>query len=108
MELISEMKRCKTIKDCCKVATVDAYGESEAAVGWLTCIDEMVGKFECVNVLGNEVMLEGFDLKGLQVMAKCRSGRKLAFVSLESVEFPKLSKIENLWLNSLKDWNKNI
>ena len=47
-------------------------------------------------------MLEGFDLKGLQVVAKCRNGRKLAFVSLDSVEFPKLSTCEKLWLNSLK------
>jgi hypothetical protein len=50
-------------------------------------------------------MLEGFDLRGHQVVAKCRNGRKLALVSLESVEFPKLSKSERLWLDALKDWN---
>ena len=53
-------------------------------------------------------MLEGFDLKGQQVVAKCRNGGKLAFVSLESVEFPKLSKSEKLWLDSLKSWNENF
>jgi hypothetical protein len=106
--LISEMKRCKTIKDCHEVATMDAYDENEAAVGWLTCIEEMFSKFKSVNVLGNEVTLDGFGLKGLQVMAKCRRGRKVAFVSLESVEFPKLTKIESLWLNSLKGWSKNL
>lgn len=78
MELISEMKRCKTIKDCHECATMDANGEDEAAMGWLTCIEEMFGKFKHGKLLGNEVILDGFDLKGLHVIAKCRSGRKLA------------------------------
>ena len=108
MEFISEMKRCKTIADCHECATVDANGEDEAAAGWLTCIEEMFSKFEQVKVMGNEVMLEGFDLKALQVVAKCRNGRKVAFVSLESVEFPKLSKSEKLWLDALKNWNENF
>ena len=108
MELISEMKQCKTVIDCHECATVDANGEDEAAAGWLTCIEEMFGKFTHVKVLGNEVMLEGFDLKALQVVAKCRSGRKLALVSLESVEFPKLSKGEKLWLDALNNWNENF
>jgi hypothetical protein len=108
VELISEMKKCKTVADCHEIATMDAYGEDEAVAGWLTCIEEMFSKFEHVKVLGNEVVLEGFDLKGLQVVAKCRNGRKLAFVSLESVEFPKLSTSEKLWLDSLKSWNENF
>ena len=108
MEFISEMKQCKTVEDCHETATIDANGEDEAAAGWLVCIEEMFGKFEHVKVLGNEVKLEGFDLKGLQVVAKCRNGRKLAFVSLESVEFPKLNKSEKLWLDALKNWNENF
>lgn len=92
MSIISEMKQCKIVAECHECATIDANGEDEAAAGWLTCIEEMFSKFEHVIVLGNEVLLKGFYLKGLQVMAKCRSGRKLAFVSLESVEFPKLNR----------------
>ena len=108
MELTSEMKRCKTVADCHECATVDANGEDEAAAGWLICIEEIFGKFERVKVLGSEVILEGFDLKGLQVVAKCRNGRKLAFVSLESVEFPKLNKSEKLWLDALNNWNESF
>jgi len=78
VELISEMKQCKTVVDCLEIAAMDANGEDDVAAGWLTCIEEMLGNFEHVKVLGNEVMLEGFDLKGLQVVAKCRNGRKLA------------------------------
>lgn len=35
MDLISELKRCKTIDDCHEVATIDCYGDYEAASGWL-------------------------------------------------------------------------
>ena len=108
MELMSEMKRCKTVEDCHECAMVDAYGDEEAASGWLACIAEMFGKFEQVKVLGSEVKLEKFDLRGFHVVAKCRKGRQVALVSLESVEFPKLSKSEKLWLGALKDWNKNL
>ena len=108
VDFISEMKQCKTVEECHGCATMDANGGDEAAAGWLTCIEEMFRKFENVTVLGKEVMLEGFDLKGLQVVAKCRSGRKLAFVSLESVEFPKLNKSEKLWLDALNNWNENF
>ncbi len=108
MDLIAEMKKCKTIEACHECAIVDAYGDEEAAAGWLTCIQEMFSKFEQVIVLGNEVILEGFDLKGYQVVAKCRNRRKLAFVLLESVEFPKLNKSEKLWLDALQKWNDSF
>jgi hypothetical protein len=108
VKLISEMKKCKTAADCHEIATMDANDEYEAAAGWMTCIEEMFGKFKHVKVLGNEVILEGFDLKGLQVMATCRNGCKLAFVLLQSVEFPKLSTSEKLWLNSLKKWGEHF
>lgn len=108
MELMSDMEKCKTVEECRECATVDAYDEYECASGWLTCVEEIFGKFERVTVLGNEVMLDGFDLKGLQVVAKCRNGKKLAFVSLESIEFPKLNKSEKLWLDALKKWNEGF
>ena len=108
MELISEMKQCKTVAECHECATVDANGADEAATGWLTCIEEMFGKFEHVRVLGNEVILEEFDLRGLQVVAKCYNGKKSAFVSLESIEFPKLNKSEKLWLDALKEWHEGF
>ena|SRR5579872_7480461 len=108
MELISEMQQCKIVSDCHECATVDANGEDEAAAGWLTCIEEMFDKFEQIKVFGNEVTLEGFDLKGHHVVAKCRNGQKLAFVSVDSIEFPKLKKSEKLWLDALKKWNDNF
>jgi hypothetical protein len=104
--LMSEMTRCKTVEDCFEVATLDAYGEEEQAVGWLTCIQEMSDRFERVNVLGQEVDLEGFDLANDRaVVAICRKGKSKTRIALESVDFSKLSKGESLWLKAWKKWS---
>jgi len=104
--LLSQMKRCKLIEDCFEVATVDAYGEEEQAVGWLTCIEAMFDKFEYGRVLGQEVELEGFDLANARaVVAICGKGKKKTKIALESVDFLKLSEKESLWLKAWKKWS---
>ena len=55
--LLEEMQRCKSIEDCIELALTDAYGEYEQAGAWLTCIQEMFGRFEQVTVLGQEISL---------------------------------------------------
>jgi len=67
-DLLSEMKRCRTVKKCIDVATTDAYGDEEQATSWLTCAKEMFGKFDRVKILGQGVKLEKLDLDhcGLQ------------------------------------------
>lgn len=95
--LLSEMKKCKTVEECIEVATVDAYDEEEQAVGWLTCIQEMFDKFENVNVLGQKVDLEGFDLANERaVVVICGEGKNKTRIALESVTFPKISAKESL------------
>jgi hypothetical protein len=105
-ELLSEMKQCRTVGDCIELATVDANGEEEQAVGWLTCIEEMFSRFKCVSILGHEVDLDGFDLaNGRTVVAICRSGKKKAKIGMESVVFPTLSTKEALWFKAWKKWS---
>ena len=107
--LLDEMQECKSIKDCIELALVDAYGDDEQAVAWLTCIEEMFARFDRVKVLGQEVALEGFDLAdGLAVMAVCRQGKRKARVALESVEFPDLTPIEARWLKAWKQFSQGI
>jgi hypothetical protein len=104
--LLTEMKSCKSTQDCFEVATTDAYGEEEQAVGWLTCIETMFDKFDHVTVLDQQVELDGFDLANERaVVAICRKGRKKTKIALESVEFPKLSLKEELWLKAYAEWS---
>lgn len=103
------MQRCKSIDACIELALVDAYGEYEQAGAWLTCIEEMFGRFERVKVLGEEVALEGFDLANdIAVVALCRVGKRKARVALESVEFPALTSIEKRWLKAWQQFSRGL
>ena len=107
--LLDEMRQCKSIQDCIELALVDAYGDDEQATAWLTCIEEMFGRFDRVKVLGQEVALEGFDLAdGVTVIAVCRQGKRKAQVALESVEFPGLTPIEARWLKAWKQFSRGL
>lgn len=106
--LLEEMQQCKSAEDCIECALVDAYGDDEQAVAWLTCFEEMFGRFKRVNVMGHEVALEGFDLSNDTVVAVCRQAKEKARVTLESVEFPELTPIETLWLKAWKQFSRGL
>ena len=104
--LIDQMKECKSIEECHVVATVDAYDDYERACSWLTCVEEMFGKFDRVRVLGQEFVLEGFDLvNDSSIIVICKGGKRKAKIALESVEFPKLTTVEILWLTAWEEWS---
>jgi len=105
-DLLTEMKRCKSVDDCVDVATMDAYGEYEEATGWQTCFETLFEDVKQVKVLGEDVTLEGFDLiNELSVVAVCRRKNKKAKVAPESVEFPKMTKMQILWMKAWKEWS---
>jgi hypothetical protein len=107
--LLDEMQQCKSVKACIELALTDAYGEYEQASAWLTCIEAMFGHFDQVNVMGEQVALEGFDLTNdIAVVAICRKGQRKARVALDSVEFPDLTPIEARWLKAWKQFSKGL
>ncbi len=104
MDFQRELLNVKKISDCEDLATVDAYSDNEVASGWLTCFEEVFEGIDTVKVLGQQVRLTGFDIeRDHAVVAICKSGKKTALVSLSSIEWPKLSKPQQLWL---KAWTK--
>jgi hypothetical protein len=104
MDFQSELLDVKNVSDCEELATVDAYNDDEVAAGWLTCLEEVFEGIESVKVLDRDVSLTGFDIeRDHAVLAICKSGKKTAHVSLSSIEWPKLSKAQQLWL---KAWNR--
>jgi hypothetical protein len=102
IDLLDEMRQCKSVKACIDLALTDAYGEDEQAVAWLTCIEEMFGRFKQARLMGNDVALVGFDLRNHDVVAVCQQGKHNARVTLDSIEFPKLTTVEQLWLQAWK------
>ena len=107
--LLEEMRQCKSVKACVELALTDAYGEYEQASAWLACIDEMFGRFDRVNLLGEEVALQGFVLENeLTVVALCGEGKRRARVALESVEFSNITPIEARWLRAWKQFSGTL
>ncbi|MEP6610016.1 MAG: hypothetical protein ABJA83_15275 [Burkholderiaceae bacterium] len=107
--LLAEMQQCKTVKACIALALTDAYGESEEATAWLTCIEEMFGRFDRVKLMGEEVTLHGFDLANESaVVAICGREKRRARVALESVEFPDLTPIETRWLKAWTQFSRGF
>jgi hypothetical protein len=105
--LLAEMQQCKTVKACIELALTDAYGESEEATAWLTCVEEMFWRFDRVKLLGEEVTLHGFALANERsVVAICGKGKRRVRVALESVEFPDLTPIETRWLKAWTQFSR--
>jgi len=107
--LLEEMQQCKSVKACVELALTDAYGEYEQASAWHACIEEMFGRFDRVDLLGEEVALQGFDLENeLTVVALCGKGKWRARVALESVEFPNITPSEARWLRACKQFSGRL
>jgi hypothetical protein len=107
--LLEEMQQCESVKACIELALSDAYGEYEQAAAWLACIDEMFGRFDRIGLLGEEVALQGFDLENeLTVVAICKKRKRLARVSLDSVEFPEITPVEGRWLKAWKQFSRRL
>lgn len=102
-DLLDEMRQCRSVRACIDLALTDACGADEQAVAWLTCIEAMFSRFQQVKVLGRDVALVGFDLRDQTVVAVCRQGPRQVRVTLDSVEFPGLTPVEQRWLNA---WNQ--
>jgi hypothetical protein len=101
-DLLDEMRQCKSVQACIDLALTDAYGEDEQTVAWLTCIEAMFGHYKQVRLLGNDVALVGFDLRNCDVVAVCKQGKRRARVTLNSIEFPEPTPVEQLWLRAWK------
>lgn len=104
-DLLDEMRRCKSVQACIDLALTDAYGEDEQAVAWLTCIEELFRRFKQVRLLGEDVALAGFDRNHDAIIAVCRKGKQKVRVTLDSIEFPDLTPVEQLWLKAWKKYS---
>jgi len=107
-DLLDEMRQCRSVQACIDLALTDAYGPDEEAAAWLACIETMFGRFKQVRLMDNEVTLSGFDLNNHAVIAVCKQGKRKARLTLDSIEFPDLTLVEQLWLRAWKRFSEGI
>jgi hypothetical protein len=99
--------KAKTVNEAIEMATMDAYDEYEQFSGWLACFQEVFKDADLVELNGVIMKFVGFDLASKIVpVVICRLNKKLARVTIDSVQFIDANKSQKLWLRAWKKWSK--
>jgi len=109
-KIAKKTNRARTLSDerlreLVEEATVDAYGESEEAVGWLTMIDDHVGFPFDVELLGVNITVVGVDVTdACELVAVCRRGASRLKVSLLELPQPSPPPEGWEWIEAFQRW----
>jgi len=88
-------------------ATVDAYGESEQATGFLTVLEEHLALPFGATVLGEAVVVEKIDLSGAdELIAVCRRRGKRQKVRLVDLDLPVPRPKGAEWVAAYHRWSR--
>ena len=86
-------------------ATVDACGESEQRVGFLTMLEGRLALPFETDVLGVRVTVERIDLTDAEeIVAICRSGRNKQAISLLQLPLPSPRPAGAEWIEAYRRW----
>lgn len=86
-------------------ATVDAYNESEQAVGLFTMMEEHLAVPFTTTVLGVEVTVERIDVTGADtIVAVCRRGRARLRVAILDLPLPSPTPKGAEWIGAYRRW----
>lgn len=87
-------------------ATVDAYGDSEQAAGFLACFEQIAVPFT-TEVLGVEVSVTGFDLTDDEALvAVCRRGKATQRIPVLDLPLPTPPPEGHAWIAAFRRWRK--
>ena len=86
-------------------AIVDAYGESEQRVGFLTMMEEHLAVPFTANVLGVAVQVDRIDLnEAEEIVAICRRGRQRQSIPVLDLPLPSPSPAGWEWIEAYRHW----
>jgi len=86
-------------------AIIDAYGESEQRVGFLTMLEEHLAVPFATEMLGTAVRVERVDLNDAdEIVAICRRGRERQMISLLSLPLPSPAPAGWEWIDAYRHW----
>ena len=90
-------------------ATVDAYGESEQVVGFLTMLEEHLRLPFKTEMLGMEVTVERLTLTDdEQIIAVCSRGKSRQSVPILSLTLPDPPPEGAEWIEALRRWARGL
>jgi hypothetical protein len=95
------------LKRLIEEATVDAYGESEQRVGFLTMIEENLALPFVTRILDVEVAVERIDMNTAEeIVAICRRGRTRQAIPILDLPLPKPIPKGAEWIEAYRRWAK--
>jgi hypothetical protein len=93
------------LKRLIEEAIVDAYGESEQRVGFLTMIEDNLALPFVTRVLGVDVTVERIDLtRSEEIVAICRRGRTRQAIPILELPLPKPVPQGAEWIEAYRRW----
>jgi len=90
-------------------AIIDAYGESEQRVGFLTMLEEHLAVPFATEILGTAVRVERVDLNDVEeIVAICRRGRQRQMISILNLPQPSPPPAGWEWIEAYRHWARGI
>ncbi len=86
-------------------AIIDAYGESEQRVGFLTMLEERLAVPFATEILGTAVRVERIDLNDAEeIVAICRRGRQRQLIPILNLPLPSPPPVGWEWIEAYRHW----
>ena len=86
-------------------AIIDAYGESEQRVGFLTMLEESLAVPFTTDILGVPVRVERVDLNDAEeIVVICRRGRQRQLIPIVDLPLPSPAPVGWEWIEAYRHW----
>jgi hypothetical protein len=86
-------------------ATIDAYGESEQRVGFLTMLEDRLAVPFTTDILGALVRVERVDLNDAEeIVVICRRGRQRQLIPIVDLPLPSPAPVGWEWIEAYRHW----
>jgi hypothetical protein len=93
------------LEELVEEAIVDAYGESEQRVGFLTMLEDSLVVPFTTDILGTPVRVERVDLNDAdEIVAICRRGRQRQLIPILNLPLPSPPPIGWEWIEAYRHW----
>ena len=86
-------------------AIVDAYGESEQRVGFLSMLEQKLAVPFTTEILGTATRVDGVDLNDAdEIVAVCGRGRERQLIPLVNLPMPSPPPVGWEWIDAYRRW----
>jgi hypothetical protein len=93
------------LEELVKEAIIDAYGDSEQRVGFLTMLEDRLAVPFTTDILGAPVRVERVDLNDAdEIVAICRRGRQRQLIPILNLPLPSPPPVGWEWIEAYRHW----